>query len=82
MLMKHNDDAHTRRIGELKTQLETLNSEMSELKTELETEIETLGIHSGAVVMLRRKEVGNPVDFFQKTFPEYQAGFEANGEIL
>ena len=32
--------------------------------------------------MLRRKEVGNPVDFFDKTFEEYQEGFAANGELF
>ena len=26
-----------------------------------------------------RKKVGNPVDFFDKTFDEYQEGFSANG---
>ena len=26
-----------------------------------------------------RKEAGNPVDFFQKTFDEYKEGFSANG---
>jgi len=32
------------------------------------------------VKMLVRKEVGNPADYFDKTFAEYQAGFSANGE--
>ena len=26
-----------------------------------------------------RKKVGNPVDFFDKTFDEYKEGFSANG---
>ena len=26
-----------------------------------------------------RKEAGNPVDFFEKTFDEYKEGFSANG---
>ena len=29
--------------------------------------------------MVRRKQSVNPVDFFDKTFAEYQAGFSANG---
>ena len=29
--------------------------------------------------MLVRKEVGNPVDFFDKTFDDYKEGFSANG---
>ena len=29
--------------------------------------------------MLVRKEVGNPANFFDKTFAEYQEGFSANG---
>ena len=40
------------------------------------------GAGSGPQVMLRSKEVGNPVDFFNKTFAEYQEGFAANGELL
>ena len=103
MLMKHNDAALTRKIDELKTEMETLkanqksetetlgSAEISQVKTEIEadnskmilelrTELETLIAQAGPVVMVRRKEVGNPVDFFDKTFAEYQAGFEANGE--
>ena len=26
-----------------------------------------------------RKEVGNPADYFDKTYAEYQEGFSANG---
>ena len=63
----------TEKIDEMKTEI---SKEISEVRTELETMV----AHAGPVVMLRRKEVGNPVDFFQKTFAEYQAGFEANGE--
>ena len=33
----------------------------------------------GQVKILVRKEVGNPVDYFDKTFAEYQAGFSAKG---
>ena len=33
------------------------------------------------VVMLVRKQVGNPSDFFDKSFSEYQEGFSANGEF-
>jgi len=34
----------------------------------------------GAVKILVRKNVGNPVDFFHKTWSEYKSGFSANGE--
>ena len=30
--------------------------------------------------MVRRKQSGNPVDFFDKTFAEYQEGFSAYGD--
>ena len=32
--------------------------------------------------MLRRKEVGNPIDYFDKSFDEYKAGFESRGKYL
>ena len=31
--------------------------------------------------MLVRKQCENPTDYFDKTFAEYQEGFEANGEF-
>ena len=31
------------------------------------------------LVVLRRKEVGNPRDFFAKSFAEYREGFKLNG---
>ena len=34
-----------------------------------------------SVAMLVRKQVGNPPDYFDKTFAEYQRGFSANGEL-
>ena len=33
------------------------------------------------LVILRRKEVGNPRDFFAKSFTEYREGFEHNGTL-
>ena len=33
------------------------------------------------VKVLVRKEVGNPADYFDKTFAEYQKGFSANGVL-
>ena len=30
--------------------------------------------------MVRRKQSGNAVDYFDKTFAEYQEGFSANGD--
>ena len=70
---------NSKKISYLKTEIETQNSNQMD---ELKTEIELLKIRQGPIVMIRRKEVGNPVDYFDKTFAEYQQGFEANGEIL
>ena len=67
------------RVTEMK--MDEIKTEISKEISEVRTELETMIAHTGFVVMLRRKEVGNPVDFFDKTFAEYQAGFEANGEI-
>merc|ERR1712192_91615 len=33
------------------------------------------------MVILSRKDVGNPVDYFDKNFEEYKAGFESGGEF-
>ena len=35
----------------------------------------------GQVQVLVRKEAGNPADYFDKTFAEYQEGFSANGVL-
>ena len=35
----------------------------------------------GQVQVLVRKEAGNPADYFDKTFAEYQKGFSANGRL-
>ena len=35
----------------------------------------------GEVLVLVRKEVGNPVDYFEKTFAEYKEGFSSNGML-
>merc|ERR1719295_2195390 len=40
----------------------------------------TTPLPPGSVRVLVRKEVGNPIDYFDKTFAEYQEGFSANGE--
>merc|ERR1719391_1819848 len=40
----------------------------------------TTPLPPGSVRVLVRKEVGNPLDYFDKTFAEYQEGFSANGE--
>merc|ERR1712037_367354 len=38
-------------------------------------------IVTGPVVVLRRKQVGNPRGYFDKTFTEYKEGFESRGEL-
>ena len=85
MLIKH-------KINELGTEMETqIANQIEEIKTEIEkhhsatttattTTTATATTTTGPVVMLRRKQVGNPADYFDKTFAEYQQGFEANGE--
>ena len=45
--------------------------EIDQLKKEIDTH--------HPVKVLVRKEVGNPADYFDKTYAEYQAGFSANG---
>ena len=32
-------------------------------------------------MMVRKREAGNPADYFDKTFAEYQEGFAANGVL-
>ena len=32
-------------------------------------------------MVLRRKEVGNPDDYFDKSFEEYENGFESKGNL-
>ena len=39
------------------------------------------GAKSDNVVMLHRENVGNRLNFFDKTFAEYEEGFEANGKF-
>ena len=41
----------------------------------------TTPLPPGPIKVLVRKEVGNPADYFDKTFAEYQEGFSANGVL-
>jgi len=45
------------------------------------TEQDTCNDQPCEIVVLRRKEVGNPEDYFEKSFEEYKNGFESKGEI-
>ena len=45
----------------------------------LQQQFEPFPSPGGEIAMLVRKKVGNPVDFFDKTFDEYKEGFSANG---
>ena len=45
----------------------------------LQQEFEHFPSPGGEIAILVRKEVGNPVDFFDKTFDEYKKGFSAKG---
>ena len=69
-------------MNELKAQIEELvQQDNANQIDELKTEVEELKARHKTYVMLRRKDVGNPIDYFEKTFAEYQQGFEAYGEI-
>ena len=56
-------DHNTKLIDQLRTEMDTVKA------TQPSTQL----------VILVRKEAGNPVNYFDKTYAEYQAGFEANG---
>ena len=43
--------------------------------------ISKIKLFSAQVDILVRKEVGNPEDFFDKTWDEYKDGFAANGSL-
>merc|ERR1719495_3155155 len=45
------------------------------------TEQDTCNDQPCEIVVLRRKEVGNVADYFDKSFEEYRNGFESKGEI-
>merc|ERR1712020_415928 len=42
--------------------------------------VPTTPLPPGPINVLVRKDVGNPADYFDKTFAEYKEGFSANGE--
>ena len=81
MLIQHNRIANTKKVNNLKTQINTLNVKQID---ELKAEIDALKKAHPPVVMIRRKAAGNgnPVDYFDKNFAEYQEGFSANGEFI
>ena len=39
-------------------------------------------VHPGSVVMILRKPVGNPDDFFLRDFSDYKEGFSARGNNI
>jgi len=45
------------------------------------TEQDTCNDQPCEIVVLRRKEVGNVADYFEKSFEEYKNGFQSKGEI-
>ena len=51
--------------------IDQMKKEIDQLKKEIDTH--------HPVKVLVRKEVGNPADYFDKTYAEYQEGFSANG---
>ena len=71
---------NTMLINKLATEIETLKVHQN-TPVAVSSHLGVTLSGSDPVVMLRRKEAGNPVDFFDKTFAEYQKGFEANGEF-
>ena len=66
------------KITALKTEMETFNAKQLD---ELKMDVDMLKAMKAPIVMLRRKDVGNPIDYFDKIFSEYQQGFAANGEF-
>ena len=53
---------------------------IDQLKKEIDQMRKEIDPHNPVKVLVR-KEVGNPADYFDKTFAEYQAGFSANGVL-
>ena len=60
--------------------IDQLKKEIDQMRKEIDTHHPTPPPPPpGQVQVLVRKEVGNPADYFDKTYAEYQAGFSANG---
>jgi len=61
--------------------MESTSTESTEtLSTSCVTTEEAETGEGEAIAILVRKEVGNPVDYFNKNYEEYKEGFSANGE--
>ena len=66
---------HLRDLGKLQQQ-----QSFKHFKIVTQIEISTQRLHRpGEVAILVRKRGGNPVDYFDKTFAEYEEGFESKG---
>ena len=46
----------------------------------LSNSLQLLCTGSKDVIMLNRKEVGNPIKYFDRSFDDYKKGFNANGK--
>jgi len=93
LLVQHN----TKQIDKLRIQNQNNNKQIDQLRTEVDSiKAETSPLRQliaenshlidmlrslMPVVMLVRKQCDNPMDYFDKTFAEYQEGFSANGEV-
>ena len=75
ILIEHN----TKLINQLRTEMEAVKAIQGQ-STKTYYQI-SLSLSPGAQVILVRKEVGNPAEYFDKTFAEYQKGFSANGVL-
>ena len=70
LLIEHN----TKLINQLRMEMDTVKP------TQPSTQLEVEPVQpQGAQVILVRKEADNPVNYFDKTYQEYQDGFSANG---
>merc|ERR1719391_1537642 len=71
---------HPLQYEEIEAHHPSSSSPLSPTPASTTTSTTTTPLPPGPVKVLVRKEVGNPVDYFDKTFAEYQEGFSANGE--
>ena len=55
---------------------------MLKVQNQEKGEFSSIALPGPDVVMLNRKEVGNLVDYFDKTFAEYKEGFESKGKNI
>ena len=68
-------------MGVASSSLVPFSPHVSEVCIKQSKQSVTVSYASGPVVILRRKQVGNPDDYFNKNFAEYEEGFESKGKF-